>query len=87
MEIKKLYDVERISGELRDMIIISNDGTVCIDVLLAQKILDILEEVSRRETIERIETAKPMMHVPEKLQPASPAQDGNEILPENMKAW
>lgn len=86
MEIKKNYDIGAIANEIKNRITISSNREVYIDVLLAQNIVDVLEEVSRRETIERIETEKPMIHVPEKLQPASPAKDGNEILPENMKA-
>lgn len=89
MEIKKNYDVKELAGKLRGRIKISNESDtrfVDIDMLTAVNILDVLEEVSRRETIERIETAKPAISVPEKLQPASPAKDGNEILPENMKA-
>ena len=86
MKIKKNYDIGAIANEIKDRIMISSNGEVCIDVLLAQNIVDVLEEVSRREAIECIETAKPEISVPEKLQPVSPAKDGNEILPENMKA-
>lgn len=89
MEIKKQYDINALAEKLRKQIEMANNSDtrfVDLDMITAVNILDVLEEVSRRETIERIETAKPMIPVPEKLQPASPAKDGNEKVPENMKA-
>lgn len=80
MEIKKQYDIGAIANEIKDRIIISSNGEVCIDVLLAQNIVDVLEEIGRME-----KEGNKGKTVIDRLSPASPSQDGNKKAPENLK--
>lgn len=80
MEIKKQYDIGAIANEIKDRITISSNGEVCIDVLLAQNIVDVLEEIGRME-----KEGNKGKTVIDRLSPASPSQDGNKKALENLK--